>query len=102
MATILAKQLTLEDINACFLRLQRSMKNEQASLLDGKVTNIISGSSKSNNNAYNDTALRQLIKALQDLTAEHTKSINTLSEKTKENSDKMHSYLQTCTDKLCL
>jgi hypothetical protein len=64
------------------------MQNEKASL-DGKVTNIISGSSKSNNNAYNDAALRQLIKALQDLTAEHTKSINSLSEKTKENSDKI-------------
>ncbi len=86
--TILAQKLTLEDINACFLRLQRSMQNEKASL-DGKVTNIISGSSKSNNNAYNDNALRQLIKALQDLTAEHTKSINSLTEKTKENSDKI-------------
>ncbi len=64
------------------------MQNEKVSL-DGKVTNIISGSSKSNNNAYNDNALRQLIKALQDLTAEHTKSINSLTDKTKDNSDKI-------------
>ena len=77
--TILAKSLDLESINACFLRLQRAMQNEKASL-DGRVTNIIQGSSKANGNEYNDSLLRQMIKALQDLTTDHTKQINNLTE----------------------
>lgn len=91
--TILAKNLTLPEINACFLRLQRAMNNEKASL-DGKVTNIISGSSKANGNEYNDSLLRQLIKALQDLTADHTKSINKLTED-QNDLNKKYSNLST-------
>lgn len=76
---ILVKNNSVEEINAALLRLTRSFKNEQASL-EGKVTNIVSGSSKANNNSYNDSLLRQMIKALQDLTTDHTKQINNLTE----------------------
>ena len=76
---ILVKNNSVEEINAALLRLTRSFKNEQASL-EGKVTNIVSGSSKANGNEYNDSLLRQMIKALQDLTTDHTKQINNLTE----------------------
>lgn len=76
---ILVKNNSVEEINAALLRLTRSFKNEQTSL-QGKVTNIISGSSKANGNEYNDSLLRQMIKALQDLTTDHTKQINSLTE----------------------
>lgn len=89
--TILCNALTLQDINAALLRLQRSMKNEQTSL-DGKVTNIISGSSKANNNQYNDSFLREQISKINDLVKETVEKVNKLETSNKTLSEKVNKF----------
>ena len=89
--TILCSALTLQDINAALLRLQRSMKNEQTSL-EGKVTNIISGSSKANNNQYNDSFLREQISKINDLVKETVEKVNKLETSNKTLSEKVNKF----------
>ena len=86
--TILINSLTIEDINAALLRLQRAMNNEKASL-SSKVTNIVSGSSKVNGNQYNDSQLRALIQSLQEITSEHTVKIESLEKEVNPMKEKL-------------
>lgn len=84
---ILINTVSLQDINSALLRLQRAFHQEQQNL-EGKVSNVISGSNKANGNQYNDTAIRQMISALQETVGkfsekieDNTKNISQISEK---------------------
>lgn len=87
MANIICTKLTLEDINACFLRLSRTMNNNQASL-QSQVTNIISSNIETKDK-YNDTAIRALIDALTSRVTENEKGITDLENKTQDLSTKL-------------
>ena len=79
MANIICTKLTLEDINACFLRLSRTINNNQASL-QTQVTNIISSNIETKDK-YSDTAIRALINALTSRVTDDERDITNLSAK---------------------
>ena len=87
MANIICTKLTLEDINACFLRLSRTMNNNQASL-QSQVTNIISSNIETKDK-YNDTAIRALIDALTSRVTDDERDIMNLEGKTQDLSAKI-------------
>lgn len=67
--TIVATKLSLEEINAVFLRLQRQMKNEQAAL-ETKVTQIVDNSKTihlTTENDFDDSYIRNELQSLGNL-----------------------------------
>ena len=84
---ILITQLTLEQINAAFLRLNRVINNNQASL-QSQVTNIISSNIETKDK-YNDTAIRALIDALTSRVTDNERDIMNLEGKTQDLSAKI-------------
>ena len=86
MAQILINSLTIQEINSALLRVQRSIKNNQASL-PTSINKVISSGSSTLGSKYDDSNILKQISALNASLTQALQSIDKLEKRIKNDED---------------
>lgn len=86
MSQILINALTIQEINSALLRVQRSIKNNQAAL-PTNVNKIVSSGSSTIGGKYDDTAILAQINALSASLSQALLSVDKLDERVTDNEE---------------